>query len=203
MVASQAALTSFFSMVLTLFFVVDPFGAIQNYITYVGAIRRKEHYKLIVRELFLALALMIFFHYFGRLLFSLLGLKETTVTIAGGIVLFLISIRLIFPGEEHENLWEKNEKPFLVPIATPFIAGPSVLAVIMIFSQRVKSEPLMLSIIFVAWLISAILLFFAPRLYHLLREKGISALEKLTGLIVAMIALQQLLEGIKLFIATR
>lgn len=190
----------FFSMVLILIFAVNPFGAVVNYMRHVGEhLTRKEHVKLISRELFFALIIMILFHFLGEALFALLNLSYTTVQLAGGIVLFLISIRLIFPSEDDvKRPWHRG-KPFIVPIATPLIAGPSVLAIIMIYSREEPRDWVMILAIFIAWLISGAIILLGPTLTRLLTEKGMDAIERLTGLIVALIAIQKFLEGIRSF----
>lgn len=194
---------SFFTVVLTLFFAIDAFGIIPDYLHIFRHIDRKKRLMITLRELTIALGIMVIFHYFGKILFTLLGLTQTTVEIAGGIVLFLISIRLIFSNEESTpgKMWGEIAKPpFVVPIATPLIAGPSLLAVIMIYSSTLLSDSTLLAAILLAWAASSLILLSSRQLFRLLGDKGILALQRLTGLIVALIAVQMFLQGIKAFI---
>lgn len=187
-------ISTFFSITLTLFFVIDALGKIPQYRSLLEPFEPKRRRKIAIRELFFALILMFLFQYVGEFLLTILGISKMTVEIAGGIILFLIAIRLIF-SEENTSKWGKKE-PFIVPIATPLIASPSLLAIIMIFAQEIESDALVLGAIFAAWLLSAIVFFFSGAIYSILKDKGSLALQRLMGLIVAMVAVQMLLQGI-------
>lgn len=184
----------FFSISVTLFFVIDALGNIPAYLFLLKPYDKKRQKKIAIRELLIALGIMIFFHYFGQILLTLLQVSPSTVQLAGGIILFIISIRLIFSDEEKVK-W-KEQVPFIVPIATPIIAGPSVLAVIMIFAQDNPSDLVVCGAIFLAWLLSSVIFFFANPIHRLIKDKGLNAAQRLMGLIVALIAVQWFLEGI-------
>lgn len=187
-------ISTFFSITLTLFFVIDALGKIPQYRALLEPLEPKRRRKIAARELFFALIIMVLFHYVGEFLLTILGISKTTVQIAGGTILFLIAIRLIF-SEEGLAKWGKKE-PFIVPIATPLIASPSLLAIIMIFAQDMDSDFIVLGAIFASWLLSAIVFFFSGAIYSILKDKGSLALQRLMGLIVAMVAVQMFLQGI-------
>lgn len=188
-------LSVFSAIFLTLFFVIDALGHIPTFLQLLEPYSPKERLKITIRELFFALGLMIVFHYLGELLLSLLGINTATVQLAGGIMLFLIAIRLIFANENEKTKWGP-QKIFFVPIATPIIAGPSVLAIIMVFAQKETSTPLVMGAIFTAWFLSSLIFLGARPIYQLVKEKGLDACQRLMGLIVALIAVQLVLEGI-------
>jgi multiple antibiotic resistance protein len=186
---------SFFAISLTLFFVIDALGNIPSYLNLLKPYDKKKQRLIALRELFIALGIMIIFNYLGRILLTLLDIHEATVQLSGGIVLFLIAIRLIFSSEDEKAKW-KEQEPFIVPIATPIIAGPSVLSVIMIFAQEESSAKLtVLGAIFLSWFLSSILFLFARPIYNLVKDKGLNACQRLMGLIVALIAVQLFLQG--------
>lgn len=185
----------FFAIALTLFFVIDALGNIPTYLSLIKPLDKKQQRKIAIRELLFALIIMVCFHYVGEVLLTLLGVSKTTVQISGGIILFLIALRLIFSKEESKIRWNAP-KPFIVPIATPIIAGPSVLAVIMIFAQDSPHDLMIIGAIFVSWFFSSILFLFADPIYRLVTEKVLLAAQRLMGLIVAIIAVQSLLVGI-------
>lgn len=187
---------TFFGITLTLFFVIDALGNIPTYLSLLKPFDQKKRQIIAIRELVIALGIMVIFHYLGQILLTLLELSHTSVQISGGIILFLISVRLIFSHEEEKTKWKEQEL-LVVPIATPIIAGPSVLSVIMIFAQDEPSDWIVLSAIFVAWFFSSLLFYFAKPVHNLLKEKGLSACQRLMGLIVALIAVQLFLEGVK------
>ncbi len=188
-------MSNFFGITLTLFFVIDALGNIPTYLSLLKPFNKREQRKIATRELIIALGIMIMFHYLGQILLTLLGVSHTTVQIAGGIILFLIAIRLIFSNDEEIPRWGE-QKPLIVPIATPIIAGPSVLSVIMIFAQDEASDLLILGAVFLAWFFSSLLLFFAKPIFKLFTEKGLMACQRLMGLIVGIIAVQLFLEGV-------
>lgn len=185
-----------FSITLTLFFVIDALGNIPAYLHLLRNYNKHERRRIAVRELLCALSIMVIFYYLGRILLTLLNIESTTVQISGGIVLFLIAIKLIFSNDEEDTIHWKDQKPFIVPIATPMIAGPSVLSIIMIFAQEVAKAETVLGAIILAWLLSSILYILAKPIYNLFKYKGLNACQRLMGLIVAIIAVQLFLEGV-------
>ena len=188
-------ISHFFAITLALFFVIDALGHIPTYLELLKPYSPKKQLKIAVRELIFALLLMLLFHFLGEWLLTLLDISAVTVRLAGGIILFLIAIRLIFATEDKATRW-KVQEPFVVPLATPTIAGPSVLAVIMIFAQEEASTWLVLGAIFVAWLVSSILFLCAKPIFKLFKESGLDACQRLMGLIVSLIALQMFVDGL-------
>lgn len=190
-------MSQFLSITITLFLVLDGLGNIPTYLSLIKPYNRAKQWKITIRELLLALAIMFLFHYVGQILLTLLSVSKTTVQISGGLILFLIAIRLIFSTDDDEEgpKWGTQE-PFLFPIATPLIAGPSVLSIIMIFAQDEPSDLVVLGAIFVAWALTALLITFAKPIHRLLKDKGLMACQRLMGLIVAMVAVQLFLTGL-------
>ena len=192
-------MNTFFRNTLILFFVIDAIGNIPVYLSLLEPVEQTKRRLIIIQELFIALILMMCFHYFGKMLLTLLEISSVTVQISGGIVLFLIAIRLIFYNGELKDIW-KTQKPFIVPIATPLIASPSVLAVIMIFAQKESSDLMILRSIVTAWFFSGVILLLAKPIYCVLKDKGLEACKRLIGLIIAIISIQLFLEGVRDFI---
>jgi len=186
---------AFFSTSLILFFVIDALGNLPTFLTLLKPYTLKKQRKLAVRELFIALGIMFIFYYLGQIILTQLGISKETVQISGGIILFLIAIRLIF-SEEQKAPWEEKE-PLIVPIATPIIAGPSVLAVIMVFAKEDPTEGLLPLAIILAWFLSSIIFIFGKPIFRLIKAKGLMACQRLVGLIVALISVQLFLEGLE------
>ncbi len=190
-------MSSFSTIVFTLFFVMDALGAIPVYLNYVSPLPVKRQLWIGVRELLIALLVMIAFTYIGQWLLTLLGLSKTTVEVSGGIIIFLIAIRLIFPQEEDTNHITPGTEPFIVPIAIPLIAGPSLLAAIMIYSLEQQSNFRVISAVVVAWFASGIILLLSRPIHSLIKDKGLLACQRLMGLILALIAVQMFLHGFR------
>lgn len=191
----HSTISTFFSITLTIFFVIDALGHIPTYLEIMKPFGHRQRFVITIRELIFALILMLGFHYLGEPLLTLLEVDKYTVKIAGGIMLFLIAIRLIFSSDNEKAKWNEQH-PFFVPLATPIIASPSVLAIIMVLAQKEASEILVMSAIGLAWLVSSVIFLAANPIYNLIKEKGLDACQRLMGLIVALIAVQLFLEGL-------
>jgi multiple antibiotic resistance protein len=184
---------------LLLLTIMDPLGNVANFITSLRSVPAEKRVRVIARELIFALLIMLFFLFFGRDLLGLLHLKSEALFISGGIVLFLIALKMIFPPPRtvHE---EPEIEPFIVPLATPLVAGPSVLATLLVL---VNSEPQSmgkwLTALLIAWGINAVVLLFAPAISGALKEKGTLAVERLMGMLLVMIAVQMFLNGIEIY----
>ncbi len=140
------------------------------------------------------------FSYLGDALMHFLHISLDTIQISGGLVLFLLCLKMIFPSAEDPN--EKlphTSEPFIVPLAVPLVAGPSVLAAVMIYAKQY--EPLlMIEAIVIAWVASLIILISCEFLKRFLGWRGITAMERLMGLLLLLIAVQMFMSGISSFV---
>ncbi|NGX61461.1 MAG: hypothetical protein K940chlam9_00947 [Chlamydiae bacterium] len=186
----------YLSLSLTLFLVIDALGNLPTFLYLLKPIEKKKQKRIVLRELGFSLLIMALFHYVGRMLLETLNISQNTTQIAGGIILFLIAIRLIFSQEEEKMKWGEKE-PFVVPIATPLVAGPSVFAVVTISSQKPTDDLLVLGAILTSWFLSCLVFIFGGYIYKGMKEKGLLACQRLMGLIVAMISVQVFLEGLQ------
>lgn len=194
---------SFFSVTLSLFLLMDSIGNIPLYIAILKGIPAKRQIHIIIRELLIALGFIVLFQFAGQGLLNLLGVAQDALLIAGGLILFIIALRMIFPPEEIEVFEiSRKEEPFLVPLAIPFVAGPSIFSAVIIYSHDMNPLTLTLSIV-IAWLFTLIILLIAPYLKKLLRDHGILACERLMGLILILIAGQMFLDGLRIFLSNR
>jgi multiple antibiotic resistance protein len=190
-----------FSAALLLFLVMDPFGNIPFFITALKNVDPQRHKKIIIRELLNALSVLVLFLFFGQYILKLLQISEPSLTIAGGIILFLIALKMIFPtpgGVFEENL---AGEPFIVPLAIPYVAGPSALASVLFIMSREPGRWLeWLIALFLAWFCSGGIIFLSSGLRRYLGERGLIAMERLMGMILTTIAVRMLLTGIKQFL---
>lgn len=189
------------SVAFSLFLLMDPIGNIPLYISFLKNLDEKRQRWVICREMLIALVIIILFNFVGDGLMHFLNVSEDTIQIAGGIILFLICLKMIFPPphDQTESLPHELE-PFIVPLAVPLIAGPSVLAAVMIYTRQETNNWLMSGAILLAWGASLIILLASSFLKRVLGWRGILALERLMGLILTLIAVQMFLTGVSSFI---
>ena len=187
-----------FSAAILLFFVMDPIGNIPLFLAALKPVDPVRRFRVVGRELLIAYALLVAFLFVGRPLLSVLAISEPALTIAGGIVLFLIALRMVFPAE-HGKLGEDIDgEPFVVPLAVPYIAGPSALATVLLMTSRDPARRAdWFFALSAAWLASAVILLLGARLSHFLGAKGITAIERLMGMVLVASAVQMFLDGVE------
>jgi len=187
-----------FSAAILLFFVMDPIGNIPLFLAALGPVDPARRARVVGRELFIAYALLVGFLFAGRPLLAALHISEPALTVAGGIVLFLIAIRMTFPAA-HGPLGERVEgEPFVVPLAVPYVAGPSALATVLLLTSREPGRTQeWFAAVSIAWVASAVILLCSARLARVLGEKGITAVERLMGMVLVASAVQMFLDGVR------
>lgn len=185
------------SAILLLLTTMDPLGNVASFVAALKHVPPEKRLRVIARELVIALAILLLFLFCGRWVLGLLHLKEEALFISGGVVLFLIALKMVFPPSR-KDMEDAPLEPFIVPLATPLVAGPSVLATLLVL---VSSQPELLInwliALLVAWAISAAILLAAPTLARLLKEKGCLAVERLMGMLLVMVAVQMFLNGLE------
>lgn len=184
------------SATLLLLTIMDPLGNVATFVSALRPVPPEKRLRVIARELVVALVILVAFLFAGPWLLSLLHLKQEALFISGGIVLFLIALKMIFPPSKHDE--EPMSAPFIVPLATPMVAGPSVLATLLVL---VSTQPEHLwrwfAALLIAWGLTAAVLLCAPAIARVLKEKGSMAVERLMGMLLVMVAVQMFLNGIE------
>jgi multiple antibiotic resistance protein len=182
------------SATLLLLTIMDPLGNVATFVSALRPVPAEKRLRVIARELVMALVILVAFLFAGPWLLGLLHLKQEALFISGGIVLFLIALKMIFPPSKHDE--EPMSEPFIVPLATPMVAGPSVLATLLVL---VSTQPEKLwswfTALMIAWAITAAVLLCSPAIARVLREKGSIAVERLMGMLLVMVAVQMFLNG--------
>jgi MarC family membrane protein len=184
---------------ITLLLIMDPLGNIPPFLSALKKVEPERRHKILLREILIAYVVLLAFLFAGKYLLQLLSLQEETVSIAGGIVLFLIALRMVFPRPDATPDALEGE-PFIVPLAIPLIAGPSTLASLLLLQQTTPNGTLQLFLaLTLAWSVTAIILLSSTSLYRLLRERGLIALERLMGMLLVMLAVQMFINGLAKF----
>jgi multiple antibiotic resistance protein len=190
------------SALLLMFLVMDPLGNIPLFLVLLEKVPSPRRRIVLLRESLFALGVLLLFLYVGRYVLGLLGITQQALGIAGGVVLFLIALRMIFPQPGGMLGELPTGEPFVVPIAIPLIAGPSALATVMLLATREPARVHWWALaVFGAWCVSTILLVSAESLRRVLRPRGLAAIERLMGMVLMTVAVQMLLSGIREFLA--
>lgn len=177
-----------------LFLVMDPLGNIPLFLAALRKVDPGRHRAVILREALIALGVMVAFLFAGPFALDLLQVSPAALTVSGGIVLLLIAIRMIFPERSpHEDIYGE---PFIVPLAVPYIAGPSVVATeLLLLSRWPERWPVWLAALILAWLASTIILYLAGNFRKLFGDRGLTALERLMGMLLVTVAVEMMMQG--------
>jgi len=193
------------STAVLLFFILDPLGSVPLLLSILKNIDKSRHSTIIIREMLIGLFILVVFLFFGEQFLSLFHLQPEAITIAGGIIFFVIALKMIFPNPDGSDLFStvKGDEPMVVPIAMPMIAGPAALATLLVLAKTNAEHTggLFISLL-LAWMLSAIVLLFSTKLYKLLKAKGLKALERLMGMLLLILSVQMFIDGIRSLLPT-
>ncbi len=190
---------SFISSVITLALVMDGFGNIPLFIAALKKVAPERRKAVLVRELGIALLIMVAFLFLGKWFLKAFGIQEYSLSIAGGIILFIISVKLVFGGEEETKSDPKEDEPFVVPLAIPLVAGPAALSMVMITAAQQSNKFITLGAVIVASLINSVILMASFPISNLLGKRGLTAIERLTGMILILMSVDMIMGGISKF----
>lgn len=188
--------------VVTLFLIMDPIGNVPLFLSVLKPVEPGRRRRVLLREIAVAYLVLLAFVFLGGYVLRFLGLDEATIAVAGGIVLFLIALRMIFPVGSGPVTDAPEGEPFIVPLAIPLFVGPSTLAALLLLQRTSPGQtgPLLLAVT-LAWALSGAILLSSTFLYRLLRERGLMALERLMGMLLVMIAVQMFMNGVRTYLA--
>ena len=200
-----------YTAIITLILIMDPFGNIPLFLAELKDFESRKRRRIILRESIFAFLVLVFFLFFGRYILQGLHISQPALSVSGGIILFLIAIRMIFPGKPgvvtssrdgSEEESSPKEDPLFVPLAVPMQAGPSAMAFIILSSSQHPDKSLMLLLaLFIASVVCTTVLTLADYLRKILGNQALRAVERLMGMILTTMAIQMLLTGIQDYIA--
>lgn len=195
---------NFFQAFVLLILVTDPFGSVPIFVSALKHVAPERRWRVVVRECAIAFILLLLFMFFGKHFLSALQLSEVSLRIGGGVILFLIALRMVFPQEG--GIFgdsEPDHEPFIVPLAIPLLAGPSALATVLLFSSDSRLDVAIhvaaLTAVAIVWLV---VLLSAERLQRVLGIRAMTAFERLMGLILTAMSVEMLLAGIRDYLKT-
>ncbi len=178
---------------------MDPFGNIPLFISALKKVAPERRKTVLIRELSIALAIMLVFLFLGKWFMRAFGVHSFSLSIAGGIILFIISAKLVFGNDSETKADPKEEEPFVVPLAIPLVAGPAVLSIIMILSAQQPNKLVTLAAILAASVVNSAVLILSFPISNLLGRRGLAAIERLSGMILVLMSVDMVMGGIAEF----
>lgn len=189
-------LTEIVSTTVIFFLIMDPLGNVPLFLSVLKHVEKERRFKVTLREVLIAYVVLLIYLFLGPYLLVLLNLTQEAIAISGGIILFLIAIRMIFPSPHGLFGYSASGEPLIVPLAIPAVAGPSIMAVLMLMSTS-QDKLMLLLCITIAWFGTAAVLLASTPLDRLLGEKGLVAVERLMGMLLVMMAVQMMLNAVQ------
>ena len=190
---------TFLSAFILLLLVLDPFGSLPIFISILGVVPPERRTRVALREIAIAFVVLLAFMVSGQGFLSLMRLSERSLEVAGGVILIIIAIRMIFGGgSEIYGTDVAQREPFIFPLAVPLLAGPSAMATVLLLASR-QPEHTMLWVgsLAAALGVSGVVLLAADRIRRVLGESLVAAIEKLMGLVLTAVAVEMILAGLK------
>jgi len=190
---------SFLTIAAAIFFVLNATGQIPLFLAILAPYDQKRQARIIIRELLIALGILLVFTFFGDWVLKILGISRPIIGMAGGILLFIISLGMIFPnpGKEVEKM---KQEPMIIPLAIPVIAGPGAITTVMLYAHETANSLLVAGAAFCAWVPSLAILLAGSLIKKILGEKGLVAVERLGGMLVCLIGIQMFTSGTLLLV---
>ena len=186
----------FLTIAAAIFFVINATGQIPLFLAMLARFEQKRQLQIIFREMCVALAILLLFTFFGDNILRVLGITRSIIAIAGGVLLFLISLSMIFPKSGSDQEKALTQEPMIIPLAIPVITGPGAITTVMLYAHETGSELLVAGAAIAAWIPSVIVLLLGSYIKKILGQKGLVAVERLGGMLVCLIGTQMLSNGI-------
>ena len=192
---------SVFQLALIFFIVTNPIGNCPTIIALIKDHPLHKQQKILFRESIFSMILAIFFLFLGETFLGSLKIEGYALTLSGGILLFIVALKMIFSNNGEIKDEGPKQDPFIVPIATPLLSGAGLMTMIMLYSKQEGNDLKILFAIFIAWIGVTAVLVTAPYLQIFLGKRGLAALEQLMGMLLAMIAMEMIVKGSSLFLS--
>ena len=188
---------SIVAVVFSLFLVLNSVGGIPMFVSLLSKYDVKKQRRIISRELLIGLVILLLFNFFGDNILEMMGISQPIIGIAGGTLLFIIALGLIFPRQnDKKQELSTRQEPYIVPLAVPLVAGPGSIATVMVYAEQLQNPWLMTSIILMAWIPSYLILMASSNIKYFLGTKGLIACQRLGGMLICLIAVKMFTSGI-------
>ncbi|WP_430422136.1 MarC family protein [Methylibium petroleiphilum] len=190
---------SFVSAFVLLLLVLDPFGSLPIFISVLKGVPPERRTRVAVREVLIAFCVLLAFMFAGQGFLNLMHLSERSLEVAGGVILLIIAIRMIFTSGSQIYASDGGARePFIFPLAVPLLAGPSAMATVLLLASRQPQQLMQwVGAVSAAMLVCGVVMLAADRIRKLLGHSMVSAIEKLMGLVLTAVAVEMILAGLK------
>lgn len=202
---AECAIISLMSLVeiaIIFFLVTNPIGNTPTILALVKDYDFNKQRWILFREGVFSLLIALFFQYFGEYFLTMINASTYALTLCGGTLLFILALKMIFPLSETHTTNRPKQEPFIVPIATPLMAGPGLMTLIMINAKLQANNLKITGAILLAFAGVIAIMLIAPYLQRIIGKRGLLALEQVMGMVLALIAMEMLVKGIQLFTGT-
>lgn len=197
------------SIFFTLFFVVDPMGLIPFFLSTLAPYSSIERRRIILKSNIIATLVSFTFIFVGDVILDYLKIEPAAFAIAGGVLLFLIAIDMIYArpartktgkGGPQEQGGDTEGDVSVFPLAIPMLSGPGNLAALILFSARFPgnwtAKFVIAGISATVFLLSSVILLLSLNMIRILGETGISVIHRMMGLILAALSIQFIINGL-------
>lgn len=186
------------SAIFLLFLIMDPLGNVPIFLSILKSVAPERRRFIIIRELLIALLILLIFMFTGKYILALLQVSESSLGVAGGVVLFIISLKMIFKGSAEIFSNTPDSEPLMVPLAVPLLAGPSAIAAVILIMAQAPERWLDWGVaLIVAWSLTGIILLFSEKLARNVGNRALMAIERLMGILLTLVATNMIIDGIK------
>ena len=189
---------TFLSALVLLLLVLDPFGSIPIFISVLKAVPRERRSRVAMREVLIAWGVLLAFMFSGEGFLAVMHLSERSLEVAGGVILLMVAIRMIFSHEGGVYGTPEGKEPLIFPLAVPLLAGPSAMATVLLLASRQPDHMMRwVGALSVAMAISGVVMLAADHIRRVLGHSMVTAIEKLMGLVLTAVAVEMILAGLK------
>ena len=189
------------------FIVIDPIGSTPLFLVVTEHLNVKEKIKTALHGTFIATLILLFFGLLGNSVLAYLKISFPAFTIAGGIILFIISLEMLFDKRhqrKEEDINFTSDKLSIFPLATPLLAGPaaitSVIVSVSAMGNNFSNQAIGMLALVAATLTTFIILFLAAKSEKIINKRIISVFSRIVAIVLAGLSIQYILNGIKAFI---
>jgi len=189
---------TFLSAFILLLLVLDPLGSLPIFIPVMRQVAPHRRRWVALREVSIAFGVLFAFMFLGEGFLRVMHLSERSLEVAGGVILLMVAIRMIFSHEGGVYGTPEGKEPLIFPLAVPLLAGPSAMATVLLLASRQPERMLSwVGALASAMAVSLVVLLLCDRIRRWVGDSVVAAVEKLMGLVLTAIAVEMILAGLK------